>query len=227
MILIRLKIVLQLSSFWIFSYFFGVPYLVKYNQSKVLISLSQHKADSIPAPAVTICGKDPNTKSWRHVNSLDSAIDSCNSSDNVFKCVQNKSWDRHDVILGAQKGYALQENLMNKSMWRPNFLKDYACFNFDWTIMVGTNDFVDELEFFLNQSMVYKAYIHSASFFLQNVFSDLPTNGLKVIPPKDCKSYFRLTLTEQHQLNTAEDPCEAEVGYSFTRCVEQSIARKK
>ena len=226
MIIIRFKILLQLTLLGIFTYFFGVPSLIKYHESKMLISVSQHTSDSIPSPAVTICGKDLDTKTWGDVNSLDSALDSCNSSDNVFKCVQNKAWAIEDVVLGAQKGYNLKENIMNNSLWQTEFLKEYSCFTFESTMMVGTNYYVDELHFFLNNRMAYKIYIHSATFFLPNVFSEVLVNGFEVIPPKDCKRYFRLTLTETQELNTADDPCEAEAGYSFTRCVEKSIATK-
>ena len=226
MLLTRLKIVLQLALLGIFSYFFGAPSLVKYLDQKVIVSPSQHKSTSIPAPAVTFCGKDPDTKAWRDVHSLESALNSCNASDDVFKCVEKRAWAREDVVLGAQKGYVLKKDLTNNTLWRSYFYKDYACFTFESNIMIGTNDDMDELEFFLNTSLVYKVYVHSPTFFLQNPFPLFPINGLKIIPSQDCNSYLQLTLTEQQELNTVEDPCEAEEGYSFTGCVEQSIARQ-
>ena len=139
----RLKVILQLSLLAIFTYFFGVPSLVKYHESKVLISESHQKADSIPAPAVTICGRDPNTEAWKDVDSSDSALD---SSDNVFKCVENKAWAREDVVFGAQKGYKLEENMIIDSLWQTNFLKDYACFTFRSPIMIGKSDFLYGLQ---------------------------------------------------------------------------------
>ena len=226
MLLTRLKIVLQLALLGIFSYFFGAPSLVKYLDQKVIVSTSHHRSVSIPAPAVTFCAKDPDTKAWRDVHSLDLALNSCNASDNVFKCVGKMAWAREDVVLGAQKGYVLKKDLTDKTLWRSYFYKDFSCFTFESDIMFGTNGDMDELEFFLNNSLVYKVYVHSPTFFLQNSFPIFPNNAFKIIPSKDCNSYLQLTLTEQQELNSVEDPCEAAEGYSFTSCVEQSIARQ-
>ena len=56
---------------------------------------------------------------------------SCNASDDVFKCVESKACAKEDVVLGAQKGYVLKEDLAVDSMWKSQFFKQYACFTFE------------------------------------------------------------------------------------------------
>ena len=216
-----LKIILQLALLGIFFEFFGLPSFHKYMEERVLVTRSKQETGSIPAPAVTICGKNPNTKgAWKDMETLEAVLDTCEDDDDVFTSVESQSWSREEVVLRAIRGNIQEENLLNQSLWRKEFYKKYSCFTFVGEFLVGTNDAVDELQFFLNRTMVYKLYVHSPTYFLQNVFPELPINGLKIVPSKDCKSYVQLTLTEQKQLNTVQNPCEATAGYSFTRSSE-------
>ena len=202
--------------------------LYKYWPYLVLKQLweSRTETGSILAPAVTVCGGHQKTKAWRDLEGLDKALEDCNASHAFFNCVESKAWSLDDVVLGAQKGSETKESLMNTEFWTANFYKNFACFTFASKLAIGTNDLEDELTFFLNKSLIYKFYVHSSSYFIQNLFPAFPFNRFKALPMKDCSSYTRLTLTEQVELDTPGDPCEELPGYSFTACVEESVARR-
>ena len=87
------------------------------------------------------------------------------------------------MLLGAQKGYELKENLMTKNLWKPLFFKLVgSCFTFALDKQIGTDDDVDELEFFLNRSMIYTFYIHSPDYFVQNYLPlTLPYNPYRIL----------------------------------------------
>ena len=188
-----MKIILQSTLFIVFLYYFGLPAFQTYLKEAVLVTSSKQETGSIPAPAVTVCGRNPEDE----VGELEDSplLEACNASENVFQCVQAKSWALEDLVFGAQKGTELKENLLETSLWKPDFLKHYACFTFTSNMTIGTDYHVDELDFFLNSAMVFMVYIHSPTFFLQNIFPALPSNSFKVLPPQDCNTYVRLSLT--------------------------------
>ena len=197
------KVFLQLALLILFSMFFGVPSCQKYFENQLLLSEGKLVTLSIPAPAITICGRDSETNAWKNEQSMTPALNSCNGSKNVCTCVDSKAWAIEDVILGAQKGYELKENLMQENLWKPLFFKLVGtCFTFASDKHIGTDDYVDELEFFLNKSMVYTFYIHSPDYFVQNYLPlTLPCNLVKIFPMNnDWNSYLQLRMTRQLQL---------------------------
>ena len=202
------KIVLQAILSVVFLYFFGWPAVAKFLAGKVLVTKSRTETGPILAPAVTVCGGQQKTKAWREAGGLDKALDGCNASHAVFNCVESKAWSLDEVVLGAQKGSKTKESLMNTDFWTASFYKNFACFTFASKLAIGTNDLEDELTFFLNKSLICKFYVHSSSYFIQNLFPAFPFNRFKALPMKDCSSYARLTLTKQVELDTDGDPCQ-------------------
>ena len=83
----------------------------------------------------------------------------------------------------------------------------------------------DKLRFLINRTRIYQFFIHSLDYFVPNYNCLLlPINRVKVFPETDCTRFVTISLTEKHELNTAEDPCEAIKEYNFTLCIKESIA---
>ena len=75
--------------------------------------------------------------------------------------------------------------------------------------------------------MLYAFYIHGPDFFIQNYNPlAMPNNYGKLFPSKDCNGYFTLALTERHELDTREDPCQESLDYSFSACVSRTVSQK-
>ena len=173
----------------------------------MLVTLSQHEEGSIPALAATICGRNPSTKAWLNHDCLDLVLKECYASRNFFKCAESKAWKFEDIIIGAQKGYVLKKSLTNTTIWRRENLNNWICYTLDVGGTIGSNATIDELYIFLNHTMEYIFYIHSHTYFVQNyVPSLIPINRFKLFSDA-CSSFFQLTLTEQVEMNTVEDPC--------------------
>ena len=96
-----LKIILQSTLFIIFLHYFGLPAFETYLEEAVLVTSSKHETGSIPAPAVTICGRYPEDEVGEQGDSP--WLEACNASENVFECVQSKSWALEDLVLGGKK----------------------------------------------------------------------------------------------------------------------------
>ena len=62
--------------------------------------------------------------------------------------------------------------------------------------------------------------------YFETLSPALPSNYGKLFLPTDCNSFFSLSLVQHHELDTSMDPCEESKNYSFTKCVEESVARR-
>ena len=186
----------------IFLQFFGIPYILRYLENKVLVVVDKKETKGIPAPAITFCGIHPKTKAWKKATSLTTALNTCNSSDNLFDCMESQAWSLEDVVLDAVKGVTVKENLMNASLWSSQFLKKKACFTMNLNKKIGTNFKVDGIDFSLNKTMLYTLYIHSQTYFLENSNPlTLPIIQLEVQPSVvTCNTYLSLAMVEHHEL---------------------------
>ena len=226
-ILVIFKLLLQLFLFIIFLWFFGAESMTKFLDKKVIVVKSKEETGGIPSPAVTICGRHPTTFGWKNFNSSDSVLDACNSSDNVFNCVESHEWGFNDTVKGAIKGGQVKKDLMDKTLWHRLFSKHGQCFTLNADIKIDPGLDLGEIAFYLNRYLNYVFYIHSADFFFENYNRlSLPINRMMLFPSSHCNSYVTLTLTLHHKLNTPSDPCEDNPEYSFTDCVQESVARQ-
>ena len=220
-----LKFILQLTLLAVFLIFFGSESLSKYSEKKVLVVESKNETARIPSPAVTICGRNSTGGRLKTLRRLDSALWACNESDNVFNCMEKNAVGFNDMILDARKGHA-KENLMKEIFWTSTFPDEGACFSLNIQRMITANFSVDRIVFNLNKNLSYVMYIHSADYFVQNLFSlVLPINRMKILSD-NCNSYISLSMVQHHKLDTHNEPCKDDQDYSFTSCIEDSVARQ-
>ena len=157
------KLLVQLCLLVLFLQLFGVPALLRYLEGEVLVLESREATGGVPAPAITLCGREASTGPWREAGGLEGALRECNGSGGVFSCMQRQAWGREQVVGQVKKG---GQRLGEKSLWTTRFYKYiWSCFTFNFSKKIGTHD---EIFFYLNKSMLYNYYIHSPTYFLQN-----------------------------------------------------------
>ena len=121
----------------VFLQFFGIPSFLRYLENKVLVVVDRKETKGIPAPAITFCGIHPKTKAWKKATSLTIALATCNSSSNLFECMESQSWSLEDVVLDAVKGVTVKIPLTNVSFWSSYFLKKKACYTLNLDENIG------------------------------------------------------------------------------------------
>ena len=222
------KIFLQIMLLVMFLKLFGIPSIEKYLENKVLVLVSRNETEGIPAPAVTICGYSQTQGSWKTHSSLQQVLAACNHTADLFACVQSKAWDLDSLVFEAFRGFDLKKNLMNSNFWSEEFYKEEkSCYTFKIDLKIRTHYKTDQIFFHLNTSLQYMFFIHSPSYFIQNYNPlGLPMNEVKVLTERDCNKYLTVSLTKYQELNTVDDPCENAPTYSFTSCVEDSLAKQ-
>ena len=217
------RLILQLTLLIIFLSYFGLPSLWRYLEGEVLTIDSRKETRGVPAPAITFCARSPKTGPWRYPGGLEKSLERCNTSKDVFACMETQAWAKEDVVTKAEDGG--KRDLSASSLWQSPFLKGFwSCHTFSLNGKIGPSD---EIFFHLNRSMLYAFYIHGPDFFIQNYNPlAMPNNYGKLFPSKDCNGYFTLALTERHELDTPEDPCQESLDYSFSACVSRTVSQK-
>ena len=216
------RLILQLALLIIFLSYFGLPSLWRYLEGEVLTIDSKKETRGVPAPAITFCARSPQTGPWREAGGLEKSLERCNTSKDVFACMETQAWAREDVVTRAEDGR--KQDMSSSNLWKSQFLKGFwSCHTFSLSGKIGPSD---EIFFHLNRSMLYAFYIHGPDFFIQNYNPlAMPNNYGKLFPSKDCNGYFTLALTERQELNTPVDPCQESLSYSFSACVSRTVAR--
>ena len=140
---------------------------------------SRKETQGVPAPAITFCARNPKTGPWREPGGLESSLERCRSSKDVFACMEGQAWPREDVVTRAED--AKKQNMSTNNFWKSQFLKGYwSCHTFLLDHKIGPND---EIFFHLNRSMLYAFYIHGPDYFIQNYNPlAMPNNYGKLFP---------------------------------------------
>ena len=191
------RVALQVALLTIFLSSFGLPSLWRWlsiietrSRSKrslrclegeVLTIESRKETQGVPAPAITFCARNPKTGPWREPGGLESSLERCRSSKDVFACMEGQAWPREDVVTRAED--ARKQNMSTNNFWKSQFLKGYwSCHTFLLDHKIGPND---EIFFHLNRSMLYAFYIHGPDYFIQNYNPlAMPNNYGKLFPAK-------------------------------------------
>ena len=80
----------------------------------------------------------------------------------------------------------------------------------------------DQLLVLLSNMFDYKIFVHDNHYYgflfgLQSILLDMHPN-------KTSKTYYRLALTEVHELDLPADPCNPDPDYQFQACVKESLS---
>ena len=96
-------------------------------------------------------------------------------------------------------------------------------FQLNSTIETDGND--DQLFLVLFPNFVYSIFIHDPDYFLYSTNPvALPTLMTQFDTRTALSQYYRLDLTEVHELNHPEDPCDTDTKKGFNRCISRSVS---
>ena len=148
---------------------------------------------------------------------------------NLATCVSNDTFVLSDYLKEAHSGLfrPASKSLSQDSLWTEDM-------TFTFTLRLSqimTRDDSDAIVFSLNtsQSFSYSLLLHDQDFFLLSINPySLPTKSWRLEGDtlKTSGYYHDLTLTKHKRLNLDRRPCEEDLSYSFSVCVQESVSEK-
>ena len=225
---------LQLSLLIIYLVYFGVPAIQRFGEEKVMVINSRKKTGGIEAPAISITVRNPETGfGWRNGTSTDFYnIDNiCNfsKSQDMEHCIVQITYDQHEFINDVILGFTTKQSLMNfsaPSIWTKDMPATWSgpTYTMSVPIKIGPDYRTDQIFVVLEKHFSVRIFIHDPSFFITTENPSYPFNFLKIDNPKTIQShYYRLALTEYHELDVRDDPCDSDLDYNFKVCLRISI----
>ena len=209
-----IRIALQICLLAIFLHFFGLPAVKKFFRREVMLVKTTKGTKGLPAPSISV-----GLPSFGHP-------DKCSdSNDSIETCIRENTYNRSQTVNDVLLGFTKRESL------REVFNEDYAgatrYYTFNLNSTIGTDGSEDQIFLLLFPDFVYTIFIHDPDYFLysHNPVA-LPTIMTQFDTRTTLSQYYRLDLTEVHELNLPEDPCHPDPGYNFYTCVQKNTAKK-
>lgn len=211
----------QLSLFFAFLFFFGLPAIDKYRRGDIMVVEQTKFTFGIPAPAITVTVADQINFDYDSCTDLNvSLIDTCIDAN-------SKNWSQ--VLKGVTLGFLAKKPLnLTKDLVREDFIQLFGkYFSLNLTFKIGPDDSSDQLYILLNPGSVYQIIIHDPNFFIFNESPATIPMIMKYFDTNEVKSHFyRLDLTEMNELDHPGDPCNSSPAYNFQDCVKESVSSK-
>ena len=214
------RFLFQLVLFTIFLYFFGLPAVEEYRKKEVMLVETEKNEDGIPAPAITIALPD---------QLKEDVFDRCNRS--IEACVMASTFNSTNLIDSVLLGYErrMSLNLTTKGLLSEDFNQIWAgrYFTINLPMRIGPDDDEDQLYIVLYPQFVYQIFVHDPEFFVYNENPTAIPQMNQYLDAENTKShYYRLDLTEMHELDIPNDPCNPNSDYNFHECVKASVAKQ-
>ena len=231
--------------------FFGVPALEKYSkavvgEAKIIEKGSNLKApvdpwgpleEGLRPPAITLCPFKHNYQGWKEATVQNRDMDdqsynrwckSANSTTEFENCIEEKTFALNDTVLLAMKGWE-GKNITAPNFWTLDVSQSLCgrCYTLDLDIKLGINALTEGIILQLNPNLTYTIFFHQPDFFRFAFNSVAMPSVQRIISLEEIgKKYFgfSLELVRRERLNRAENPCNPDVNYKFTRCIKQSIS---
>ena len=213
------RLLFQLVLFTVFLYFFGLPAVEEYMRKEVMVVETEKAMGGIPIPAITIAVPD---------QLEEDVFDRCNMS--IDKCILARTPNASNLIESVQLGYERRMFVnLTKEMLTEDFSQIWAgrYFTINLPISIGPDDDEDQLFIVLYPQFIYQILVHDPEFF---IFTDNPSaipQTNKYFDAQNTNSHFyRLVLTEMHELDIPSDPCNPSYDYNFLECVKNSVSEQ-
>ena len=171
----------------------------------------------LPAPSISVCL--PYFGHHHH--------EECSGSNDLIEtCIRENTYNRSQTVSDVLLGFTKQESF---SGVRGAFTEDYAgaarYYTFNLNSTIGTDGSKDQIFLLLFPNFVYTIFIHDPDYFLySNNPVALPTIMTQFDTRTTLSQYYRLDLTEVHELDLPEDPCDADMKTGFHTSVRRSIS---
>ena len=228
-------LVLAISQF----IFFGVPALEKYSNAVVGEAkiIEKDLGDGLRPPAITLCPFKYNYQGWKQATVENRDMDdqsynrwckSANSTTDFENCIEEKTFALNDTVLLALKGWE-GKNITAPEFWTSDVPQSLSgrCYTLDLDIKLGINSLTEGIILQLNPNLTYTIFFHQPDFYRFSFNSVAMPSVQRIISLEEIGNKyfgFSLELVRRERLNRAENPCNPDVNYKFTRCIKQSVS---
>ena len=228
------KVPIILILFTLFIIIFGYPAFKKFVSGGIVIEQGKKYMKEMESPAITICMIHPETKfGWREFdfNPKESVLINgpCNVSDDLkslISCIETNTFAKNETIKSAVNGKMV--DLKNTYLWVE--LLDFFPLGRCHSIKPpsGTIGFsqMNPLKMSFNSSLEYRVTIHDPDFY---VMTSNPQTFPRIMFKMDQnfgQKWMYLEVTKHIKLNTKNQPCKENKGYSFKKCIKIFVATK-
>ena len=202
--------------------FFGMPAIQKYQKEEVMVVETIKYTDGIPLPAITIRTVDAHQRS--HIT------EGCfTRNTSVEDCIQANTQNLSAILKGVRYGYLDREtHLLDKDSYSEDFTSSQKglLYTIHMPIIIGTDD--SKFQFFLVLLPRFvQIMVHDPDFFVYNYNPmGLPTLQTRFDANKTFSHYYKITLIEMQEIDTAMDPCDTDTSYNFISCVRKFVAKQ-
>jgi hypothetical protein len=211
---------------------FGLPAIRRFQEASVTVEEQMEAADSLPAPAITLCPFEVNFHGWKNItpemaNNFETMYqDKCadaESTQEFVDCVEQKTFSLNETIAqGATHGvFSSPIDLAEPKFWTVDTTTAVQgrCHTLNYTSKIGSNIEKDAILMKLDLNLSYFAFIHSHDFFLVTFNPlTLPTHDL-VLDPAKMKSSFKslvLKVVREGRIDREGQRCNLNPDYGFT-----------
>ena len=220
------KMLFQLVLLIIFVYFFGIPSVKRYINQEVLTVVTVIRPEEVLLPAVTIWAMDPAASGLENIDEM------CGESGDIKACIKERT-PSLSATVHAELGLGLRQSLMAPHHWREDFIALLGLgLGHSYTLVYpqlrGNNWLSDDINLHVNTSDGFsrRIFIHDPDYFVLNMNPLALPNKMLTLTQLPGRVYYSLAIKEHRKLDTQNDPCVEEPGYSFTTCVKESLSRK-
>ena len=108
----------------IFLIYFGLPSFKRYQEKKVLKASLIKSTEGVPAPAITVCARDPGTfTGWKsnHSNAVKGDFVKHYCEENITNCIETNTYSMNEIIDTVERGCETGEFITDKQFWIDDF----------------------------------------------------------------------------------------------------------
>ena len=186
------RLFLQLSLFFIFLYFFGLPAVDMYEKRDIMLVENTKFTRGIPVPAVTIVVFEQAHFDFGSCYDL--------KTEDRNECINANSRNWSQILKGVVVGFEEKTSLdLTTDVVKEDFIRLFGNFvTLKMNLTIGPDDKKDQIYILLNSTYKYQIIIHDPEFFIYNENpAAIPMTTTYFDPRSDNTSYFyHLVLTE-------------------------------
>ena len=170
-------------------------------------------SQGIPPPAISV--------SLPSFGDTDKCFD---SNDSIEACIKENTYNRSMTLGDVLLGFIKRESFSGvKDFFTEDYVGASRLYSFRLNSTIGTDGSNDQLFLLLYPNLVYTIYLHDPDYFLYSTNPvALPTIMTQFDTRATLSQYYRLDLTEVHELDVPEDPCEHKT--EFHTCIRRRVS---
>ena len=195
------RLLLQLVLTSIFLFFFGLPAIKQFLAREVMVVKTMRESGGkIATPSISINARNPKTKLGWKVEDTWKYLESCLLTNDIGTCIENQTYQQHEVFNNVFLGYTRMFSLMNSTnLWQKYFAMHGhgSFFTFNFPFDIGPDLYNDRLVFELSYDLEYRIYIHDPKYFVMTSNDAyFPVIKISTNPKTTQSFYINFDLTE-------------------------------